>query len=98
MLYFVLTVIYNMVILILIWNIFVFLLFAYDKFSSIRQGKRISEKALILSSLLLGGVGALLSMEIFRHKTKHLKFKIIIPLSFLITIFITILLLDVNLL
>ena len=79
-------------------NIISFLSMGIDKFLAIISKRRISEKNLIFSSLLFGGVGALLSMEIFRHKTKHRKFKIIIPLSFLITIFITILLLDVNLL
>ena len=52
-----------------------------DKFFAIKKHWRISEKALIISALIGGGIGSLLGMLTFRHKTKKLLFKIIIPLS-----------------
>ena len=35
------------------------------------SARRISEKALFLSAVLGGSVGAILGMRLFRHKTKH---------------------------
>lgn len=55
------------------------LLFAADKVRA-REGKwRISEKALLLTALLGGSVGALLGMRLFHHKTLHARFKYGIP-------------------
>lgn len=55
------------------------LLFAGDKVRA-REGKwRISEKALLLTALLGGSVGALLGMRLFHHKTLHARFKYGIP-------------------
>jgi len=75
-----------MIILIVIWNFFVFLLYGIDKLKAIHNSWRISEKALILSSLLFGGIGAFAGMSFFKHKTRHLKFKIILPITFIYTI------------
>ena len=75
----------NLTILILIWNIFVFFVFMTDKVRAKKNLWRISEKVLIACSFMLGGIGALAGMEIFHHKTKKLKFKVLIPFSFVIT-------------
>ncbi len=70
----------------IIWNIFVFTLFGMDK-SKAKRGKwRISETALISSALLMGGMGALLGMKVFRHKTRHVKFKIFVPFAVVLNI------------
>lgn len=63
-----------------IWNIAIFLLYGYDKFAAKKGIRRISEKTLLLSAFLMGGTGAFFGMEIFRHKTKHISFKILVPL------------------
>lgn len=76
----------NIIILIVIINIISFLLMGIDKFFAIKNHWRISEKTLLLSALLGGGIGSLLGMLTFRHKTKKLLFKIIIPLSIPINI------------
>ena len=34
---------------------------------------------LLLIAALGGSVGALLGMEVFRHKTKHWQFKVLVP-------------------
>jgi uncharacterized membrane protein YsdA (DUF1294 family) len=54
-------------------------LYLIDKLKSKKGAERISEDNLLLSSFL-GGIGAFLGMRLFRHKTKHLKFKISVPI------------------
>ncbi|MDY3929102.1 MAG: DUF1294 domain-containing protein [Clostridia bacterium] len=77
--------------IILIWNIIVFFIYGYDKRQAKMQGRRISEKCLILISLFLGGMGAVMGMEIFRHKTKHLNFRIVVPTAAVFTFIIVLL-------
>ncbi|MBQ6949563.1 MAG: DUF1294 domain-containing protein, partial [Firmicutes bacterium] len=36
---------------------------------------------LFLCSFLFGGPGVALGMSVFRHKTQHMSFKILVPLS-----------------
>ncbi len=50
-----------------------------DKKKAIKGSWRIQEKTLIMISVLGGGIGALIGMYLFRHKTKKLKFTIGIP-------------------
>ena len=56
---------------ILALSLITFLLYGTDKRRAVHGKWRISEKALLLSSLLGGAVGGFLAMQIFRHKTKH---------------------------
>ena len=65
----------------LIWNGIVFLLYGCDKQRARNDEWRISEKTLILCAFFLGGLGSGLGMLIFRHKTRRLKFRILIPIS-----------------
>ena len=54
-----------------------------------RLGKwRINESALLIIAIVGGSIGSYLGMRIFRHKTKHAKFKYSIP--FIIIIQLTI--------
>lgn len=54
---------------------------AYDKWAAKKRPKhRTPEKTLLLLSALGGSVAMLLTMLSIRHKTKHLKFMIGIPL------------------
>ena len=76
----------NIIILIIIINILTFLLMGIDKFFAIKNHWRISEKTLLLSAILGGGIGSFLGMITSRHKTKKILFKIIIPLSIPINI------------
>lgn len=48
-----------------------FAMYGVDKMKAINGSWRISEKALLLTSLLGGALGGLLGMQLFRHKTKH---------------------------
>ena len=62
------------------WNIFIFLLYGYDKLMAIKNGWRVSEKTLLMSAFLFGGIGAYFGMIIFKHKTRHKNFKFLLPL------------------
>lgn len=61
-------------------NLFAYILYGIDKYKSKKSKWRIPEKTLITIALLGGSVGALLAMKMFRHKTKHKKFTIGVPL------------------
>ena len=68
--------------IIFIMNLISFTIFYIDKRKAIKGKNRISENSLLLSAFLFGSIGAFLSMQIFRHKTKKLKFRILVPLFF----------------
>lgn len=76
----------HFIIYILCINILSFLIMGYDKYLAKNNKWRISEKTLILFSLFFGSVGTYLGMYNFRHKTKHIKFTIGIPLIFIINL------------
>ena len=69
-----------------IWNISVFLLYGYDKLQAKRGRRRVSEFALLLCAFLMGSAGALIGMELFRHKTQHMKFKLLVPVFFILNV------------
>ena len=63
----------------LLMNLLAFVLYGVDKAKAKKGAWRIPEATLLLVALL-GPLGALLGMELFRHKTKHAKFRILVPL------------------
>lgn len=48
-----------------------FILYGIDKRKAKKNAWRIPERTLLLVGFLGGSVGALIAMELFRHKTKH---------------------------
>ena len=60
-------------------NVLAFSLMGIDTSKARRGAWRIPEKALFLSAVIGGSVGALLGMFAFRHKTKHLRFVLGLP-------------------
>lgn len=76
----------ELIIFILIWNVIVFTVYALDKYKAVKNKWRISEKTLLILAFLMGGIGAYLAFGLLRHKTKHLKFKILLPACAGITI------------
>ena len=73
-------------------NIGNFLVFAIDKFLAKRgSSERIPESTLILFSAIGGSIGGLAAMYLFRHKTKHAKFYICLPLFLVLHIIVAIL-------
>lgn len=65
-------------------NIVAFVVYGIDKYKAKHQKWRIPEATLLSLAILGGAIGALLGMLIFRHKTKHLRFQIVVPLFVLI--------------
>ena len=62
-------------------NLIGLILYALDKAKSKRKGsRRIPERTLLWVARLGGGVGCWLGMMLFRHKTKHNRFMILVPL------------------
>ena len=55
-----------------------------DKVKARSGTRRISEKNLLLVALVGGSAGIYLGMKLFRHKTRHLKFTLLVPLIFLV--------------
>lgn len=78
--------IYILIGYIIIINIISFFIMLYDKRQAIYHNFRISEKTIFIVSLLLGGIGTYVGMYVFRHKTKHLKFTIGIPIVIILNI------------
>lgn len=68
----------------LIVNSAAFLLCFLDKRAAILKRWRIKERTLLIFAAAGGAVGLYLSMSIFRHKTKHFKFTLGVPLIFVI--------------
>lgn len=64
----------------LVINIVGFIMSAADKSAAKRHKWRVPEKNLFAVSILGGAVGTYISMLLFRHKTKHKRFMIGIPL------------------
>jgi uncharacterized membrane protein YsdA (DUF1294 family) len=51
-----------------------------DKRRAVKGKWRISEKSLLLIAFLGGGIGSFLGMRHYRHKTKHLSFRLLLPI------------------
>ena len=68
----------------LLINFAAFFLYWEDKRRSKKDKWRIKESTLLLVALLGGSFGALVSMHVFRHKTQHFKFKVLVPVFFIL--------------
>ena len=67
----------------LIINAIAFCLMLIDKYKARKNLWRIPEATLISTDLLGGSIGALIGMYTVRHKTRHIKFTVGIPLILL---------------
>ena len=67
-------------------NVLAFSLMGTDKYKAKHHLWRIPEKTLFLSAIIGGSVGAILGMYTFRHKTRHPKFTVGIPVIFVLQI------------
>lgn len=65
-------------------NLAAFIAFYRDKQKAVRREYRTPELELLLFSLAGGPFGSLLAMKRFRHKTRHAKFRILVPLACLV--------------
>ncbi len=74
------------IIILTTWNITTFLMMGIDKYKAAKGMWRIREKTLLISAFLFGGIGILCGMYVFRHKTKHWSFKILVPAAVVINL------------
>lgn len=74
----------------LIINAAGFLLMRIDKGKARKNRWRIPEATLITVAALGGSAGSLLGMYLFRHKTRHLKFTLGIPLILAVQVVIAV--------
>lgn len=67
----------------IIMSVVAFFAMLIDKKRAIKGRWRIPEATLIGLAFFMGGIGEMLGMKTFRHKTKHIKFTIGVPLCIL---------------
>lgn len=67
-------------------NLFTIILMRIDKQKAEKRQFRIPERTFFLLSILGGAIGTYIGMKVFRHKTKHAKFTIGIPILILLNI------------
>ncbi|MGN0703677.1 MAG: DUF1294 domain-containing protein [Lentihominibacter sp.] len=79
-------------------NLTAFVMYGSDKKRAAAGRWRISEATLLGIALIGGSVGALAGMKCFRHKTRHWKFRILVPLFLLLHAAVVLMLINSNLL
>ncbi len=67
-----------------------FLLMHADKQKAIKNRWRIPERTLLITAILGGSLGVLSGIYIFRHKTRHLKFSVGVPVILAVQILIAV--------
>lgn len=72
-----------MVVYLVILNALGLVLMCTDKHLARKKKRRIPESTLLLCALIGGSLGSLLAMLLFRHKTKHKRFRYGLPLILL---------------
>ncbi len=81
-----------MIKIVLIYLLFInfigFSIMLVDKKRAIHKEWRVPEKTLIGISIIGGSIGMILGMFTFRHKTKHLKFLLGIPVIIIIQFYV----------
>lgn len=85
----------NIIIYLIIINVFGFFAMGIDKWKAKRGSWRIPENTLFMFTILGGGIGTIAGMYTFRHKTKKLKFTIGMPVILILEILLVIYLLFV---
>ncbi len=73
----------------LVMSLVAFILYGVDKRKAVKGAYRISEACLISLAVFGGALGAFLAMALFRHKTKHVKFTLTVPLLSVVWLVIT---------
>lgn len=70
----------------LIVNLLAFFLYGIDKRKAAKGQWRISEGTLLGIAFIGGSIGAWIAMQLFRHKTKHWSFRLLVPLFFVMQV------------
>ena len=80
----------NIIIYVLVINLIAFLAMGLDKWKAKRDAWRIPEQTLMSLVLLGGGIGGIVGMYTFRHKTKKARFFVGFPVILIVEIAIVI--------
>ena len=84
----------NIIILAIVYlvvtNLVALILTAHDKRTATKSKRRVSEKTLLLVSAIGGAIGMFATMRLIRHKTKHPKFMVGIPVLIAVQIAIAV--------
>lgn len=67
-------------ILLAIASVFAVIITIYDKLAAKNHSHRIPEKILLVSGFLGGATAMFITMKLIRHKTRHMKFMITLPI------------------
>lgn len=84
-------ILYIYIALLAVMGLVAFAFYGMDKRKAKKGAWRISEKTLLLLAACFGGIGAFLGMKVFRHKTQHTRFRIIVPVCALVQIAVLVL-------
>lgn len=76
----------------LIINIIAFVTMWSDKQKAKKKAWRIPEATLFMLAIIGGSIGSIAGMYTFRHKTKHVKFVVFMPLILAVQIILVLLL------
>lgn len=85
-----------LIIYIITINLIGFFIMGIDKRRARKNKWRVQEKTLFLIALLFGSIGVLTGMYVFRHKTRHLSFKLGIPAILICQVLLVVLLFSWN--
>ncbi|MFN2747694.1 MULTISPECIES: DUF1294 domain-containing protein [Bacillus] len=78
-----------LLIYVILINGYGFLLMKSDKQRAVKNKWRVSERRIWLTAAVFGSLGVWGGMLLFRHKTKHLSFKIGVPLLLIAHVVLT---------
>lgn len=73
-------------------NVAAFVMMGLDKAKAKLGAWRIPEKTLLLTAAVGGSVGAILGMQLFRHKTRHAAFAVGLPAILVVQLAVALLL------
>lgn len=74
-------------------NVVALIMYGVDKYKAVHSAWRISERVLLLVALIGGAMGAMMGMYLFRHKTRHARFVVLVPLFLVAQLYLVYLLL-----
>lgn len=68
------------IVLFAVMSVFSIVLTVYDKLAAKSNSRRVPEKTLLLTGFLGGACAMFITMIIIKHKTRHIKFMVLLPL------------------
>ena len=80
------TVVVIALVVITVMNLVSFALMSIDKRRARRGAWRISERALFITTACFGGLGGVLGMKVFHHRTQHWYFRVFFPVLLVLQI------------